>query len=106
MIITTTSHIEGQAVDQYLGIVSAEVVIGANVIKDTLAGLRDFFGGRSNSYEKVFQETRTEALNELTERAKMMGADAVIGVRLDFQTVGAKGMMMVGATGTAVKLKR
>ncbi|MNT76430.1 hypothetical protein D3C72_2154320 [compost metagenome] len=70
-----------------------------------MAGFRDFFGGRSNSYERAFQETREAALRELEDRAKALGADAVVGVRLDFQTVGTGGMMMVGATGTAVKMK-
>ncbi|MBP3943507.1 heavy metal-binding domain-containing protein [Sphingobacteriaceae bacterium WQ 2009] len=105
MLLTTTPTIEGQAVTQYLGIVSSEVIIGANVIKDAFAGLRDFFGGRSGAYERVYQEARTEALRELEQRAAALGAQAVIGVHLDFQTVGSGGMMMVGATGTAVKLR-
>lgn len=105
MLLSTTSNIEGKQITTYYGIVSSEVIIGANVIKDTFAGLSDFFGGRSNSYEKVYQQARTEALAELEQRAAAMGANAVIGVRLDFQTVGSGGMMMVGATGTAVQIR-
>ncbi|HBI88047.1 YbjQ family protein [Sphingobacterium multivorum] len=105
MLLTTTGTIEGHQIERYLGIVSSEVVLGASAIKDMMAGFRDFFGGRSNSYERAFQETRETALRELEDRARALGADAVVGVRLDFQTVGTGGMMMVGATGTAVKMR-
>ena len=103
MIQTTTNNIEGKVIDQYLGIISAQVIIGANFMKDIFGGLRDFFGGRSNTYEKVFDDARAEALNELEQKARYVGANAVLGIKIDFETVGPSGsMMMVTATGTAV----
>lgn len=106
MITTTTPNIEGHTITQYLGVVSSEVIIGANVIKDIFAGLRDFFGGRSATYEKVLDEARRNALAELVQRAQAMGATAIVGIDLDFETVGANGsMLMVIATGTAVRLQ-
>lgn len=105
MITTTTPSIEGKTIEQYLGIVSAEVIIGANVFKDILGGLRDFFGGRSATYEKVIDEARQNAMTELVQRAQAMGANAVVGIDLDFETVGGGGsMMMVIASGTAVRI--
>jgi len=105
MIVSTTSTLQGKNVDEYLGIVTAEVIIGANFIKDIMGGLRDFFGGRSGTYEKVLQEARQNAITELMQRAQAMGANAVIGVDLDFETVGGGGsMLMVVATGTAVRI--
>ena len=105
MITTTTPDIQGRAIRQYLGVVSWEVIIGANVIKDIFAGLRDFFGGRSVTYEKVLEEARNKALLELEQKAILLGADAVVGIDLDFETIGGKGsMLMVIATGTAVRL--
>jgi uncharacterized protein YbjQ (UPF0145 family) len=106
MITTTTPNIEGRTITQYLGVVSSEVIIGANVIKDIFAGLRDFFGGRSATYEKVLDEARRNALTELVQRAQALGADAVVGIDLDFETIGANGsMLMVIASGTAVRLQ-
>lgn len=103
MITTTTHTIEGKPVQQYLGIVSAEAIIGANIFKDIFAGLRDIAGGRSQTYEKVIEEARSQAMNELVQKAESMGANAVIGIQIDFETVGAAGsMLMVMATGTAV----
>lgn len=103
MILTTTPTIEGYPVKQYLGIVASETIIGANVFRDIMAGLRDFFGGRSSSYEEVLKKAKDTALQELQERATAMGANAVIGVDLDYETVGANGsMLMVTASGTAV----
>ena len=105
MILTTTPSIEGQPIKSYLGIVTSEVIIGANVIKDFLGGLRDFFGGRSGTYEQVLREAKESALNELRQNAQAMGADAVIGIDLDYETVGSGGsMLMVTISGTAVKL--
>jgi uncharacterized protein YbjQ (UPF0145 family) len=105
MITTTTPNIEGRAIEQYLGVVSSEVIIGANVIKDIFAGLRDFFGGRSATYEKVLDEARTNAMSELVQRAQALGANAVVGIDLDFETIGANGsMLMVIASGTAVRV--
>ena len=103
MITTTTNNIEGRPVQQYLGVVSSEAIIGANIIKDLFAGIRDIVGGRSNTYERVIDEARRDAMNELIEKATAMGANAVIGIDLDFETVGSGGsMLMVIATGTAV----
>ena len=103
MILTTTPTIEGYPVKQYLGIVASETIIGANVFRDIMAGLRDFFGGRSSSYEEGLKKAKDTALQELQERATAMGANAVIGVDLDYETVGANGsMLMVTASGTAV----
>lgn len=105
MITTTTTSIEGRPVQQYLGIVSAESIIGANIFKDLFAGLRDIVGGRSETYEKVIDEARTNAMNELVNKAQAIGANAIIGIDLDFETIGAGGsMLMVLATGTAVRV--
>jgi uncharacterized protein YbjQ (UPF0145 family) len=105
MIITTTSQIEGKPASQYMGVVAGEVIIGANIVKDFFAGIRDIVGGRSGSYEKILQEGRETAMAEMIERAKAMGADAVIGIDIDYETIGANGsMLMVSASGTAVKL--
>ena len=105
MLTTTTPDIQGRTIEQYLGIVSSEVIIGANVIKDIFAGLRDFFGGRSVTYEKVLEEARNNALAELVQRATVMGANAIVGIDLDFETIGSNGsMLMVVASGTAVRI--
>lgn len=104
MLLTTTNTIEGRSIEDYKGVVSAEVIIGANFLKDIMGGLRDFFGGRSGTYEKVLDEARQNALNELTHKAQALGANAVIGIDLDFETVGSGGsMLMVVASGTAVR---
>ncbi|KPF77504.1 hypothetical protein IP88_05980 [alpha proteobacterium AAP81b] len=105
MITTTTSSIEGHAIRQYLGIVSGETVMGANIFRDFFAGLRDIVGGRSGSYENVLRGGRDQALSELIEDAQRLGADAVVGVSFDYEAIGASdSMLMVVATGTAVKL--
>lgn len=106
MILTTTPAIEGKAISEYLGIVTGESIIGANIFKDFLAGMRDIFGGRSASYEKVLREAKDIALEEMMERAQALGADAIVGIDLDYETVGEGGsMLMVTSSGTAVKLK-
>ena len=103
MITTTTHSIEGKPVLQYLGVVSAESIIGANIFKDLFAGIRDIIGGRSETYERVIEEARTNAMNEMVKKAQAPGGNAVIGIDLDFETVGTSGsMLMVLATGTAV----
>ena len=103
MILTTTPTIEGQPIKQYLGIVTSETIIGANAIKDFMAGLTDFFGGRSSTYEKVLIEAKDSALAELQQRATQKGANAIVGIDLDYETVGANGgMLMVTVSGTAV----
>lgn len=105
MITTTTTIIEGRPVQQYLGVVSAEVIIGANILKDFLGGIRDIVGGRSGTYERVLEQARTKALKELTERASHLGANAVIAIDFDYETIGASGsMLMVSASGTAVRI--
>jgi len=105
MLLTTTNNIEGRPVQTYLGIVTAEAIIGANIFKDIFAGIRDIIGGRSTTYERVIEEAKNNALNEIIQKAQALGATAVIGVDLDFETIGSKGsMLMVVATGTAVRL--
>lgn len=103
MQITTTESIEGKQIKEYLGIVSGEAVMGANIMKDFMAGIRDIIGGRSGKYEEVIMEGREEALKDLQARAEELGADAVIGVRADYEEMG-EGMLWVNLTGTAVKL--
>ena len=105
MILSTTNNIDGKPVKDYLGIVSGETIIGANIFKDFFAGIRDIVGGRSGSYEKVLREAKDTALKEMEEQALKLGATAVIGIDLDYETVGPKGgMLMVTASGTAVKI--
>lgn len=105
MIVTTTHNVEGKRITQYLGIVTSQTIIGANFFKDILGGLRDIFGGRSGTYEKVLDEAKGYALSELTQKAKAMGANAIIGIDLDYETVGSNGsMLMVSASGTAVTI--
>jgi uncharacterized protein YbjQ (UPF0145 family) len=106
MIISTTPSIEGHTVDRYLGIVSGEAILGANIFKDLFAGIRDIVGGRSGAYEDELRKAQAIALEELEARARGMGANAIIGVDLDYETVGQGGsMLMVSASGTAVVLK-
>ena len=103
MILTTTPTLEGQPIKQYLGIVTGETIIGANAIKDFMAGLTDFFGGRSTTYEKVLIEAKESALAELQQRAAQKGANAIVGIDLDYETVGANGgMLMITVSGTTV----
>lgn len=103
MIISTTGSIDGKPVREYKGIVFGETIIGANIFKDFLAGIRDIIGGRSGAYEKVMMEARETSLREMQERAAQMGANAIIGIKVDYETLGAgNGMMMVVSSGTAV----
>ena len=105
MIATTTHSIEGKQITQYLGVVTSQTIIGANFFKDILGGLRDIFGGRSGTYEKVLDEAKGYAMSELIQKAQAMGANAVVGIDLDYETVGSNGsMLMVSASGTAVKI--
>jgi uncharacterized protein YbjQ (UPF0145 family) len=105
VIITTTTSIEGRPVRDYVGIVTGEAILGANIFKDLFAGIRDIVGGRSGAYEDELRKARTIALEELAAAASQLGADAVIGVDLDYETVGQGGsMLMVTASGTAVRL--
>ena len=106
MILTTTPTIEGRTIIEYKGVVFGEVITGANFIKDFKASLRDIVGGRSGSYEKELINARVQALKELEERARQMNADAVVGIDLDYEVLGQSGsMLMVSASGTAVKLQ-
>lgn len=105
MIVSTTSRLEGKPAKEYLGVVTGEAIIGANIVKDFLAGVRDIVGGRSGAYEKALRTARQEAIREMCQEAEGRGADAVIGVDIDYEVVGAGGsMLMVTAAGTAVTL--
>ena len=106
MLITTTSVIEGAKITRYYGIVSGETIIGANVFRDFFASIRDVVGGRSGSYEEVLREAKDTALREMQQRARLLGANAVMGVDLDYETGGGSGsMLMVTACGTAVTVE-
>lgn len=108
MLVTTTPNVEGRPITRYLGIVAGEAILGANVFKDLFAGIRDIVGGRSATYEKELQKARSVALQEMQEmqeQAQKLGANAVVGVDLDFEVLGqGNGMLMVSASGTAVVL--
>lgn len=105
MIISTTTTLEGMPIHTYLGVVSGETIIGANVIRDFFAGIRDFVGGRSGSYEKVLAEARETSINEMQKRAELLGANAIVGVSFDYEAVGNGGsMLMVNCNGTAVRI--
>lgn len=106
MLVTTTNTLEGKRIVKYHGIVSGETIIGANIFRDFFAGIRDIVGGRAGSYEKVLREAKGSALQEMEEQARAMGANAVIAVDLDYETVGSEGsMLMVTAAGTAVTIE-
>lgn len=102
MIVTTTPTVEGRAITGYLGIVAGEAILGVNIFKDVFAGIRDIVGGRSASCEDSLAEARATALRELAERAEKLGANAVVGVDLDYEVI--NNMLMVSASGTAVRL--
>lgn len=103
MIITTTPGLESRAIREYLGIVTGEAIIGANIVKDFLAGIRDVVGGRSGAYEKALRTAREEALRAMAVEAQARGANAIVGVDLDYEVLGSSnGMLMVSASGTAV----
>jgi len=103
MILSTTPTIEGHTIREYKGVVTGETIIGANFLKDFMASLHDIFGGRSESYEKVLAEAKDTAMREMMDRAAQMGANAIVGIDIDYETVGANGsMLMVATSGTAV----
>ncbi|QTN21540.1 heavy metal-binding domain-containing protein [Rhizobacter sp. AJA081-3] len=103
MILTTTPSVEGKKITSYFGLVAGEAILGANLFKDLFAGIRDLVGGRSATYERELQRARDIALKELSERAQELGANAVVGVDLDYEVLGqGNGMLMVSASGTAV----
>ena len=106
MLITTTNTIEGKKIVKYIGLVSGETIIGANIFKDFFAGITDIVGGRSSSYEQVLREGKETAISEMQQYASAMGANAIIGVDLDYEAIGGGGsMLMVTACGTAVVLE-
>ena len=103
MIITTTPNIEGRKVKQYLGLVSGEAILGANIFKDLFAGIRDIVGGRSAAYENELKKAKEIALQEMSEKARALGGNAILAVDLDYETIGqGSSMLMVTAIGTAV----
>lgn len=105
MLVSTTPTIEGRPIRDYLGVVAGEAILGANIFRDIFAGVRDVIGGRSGSYEKVLRQAREEALSEMQDAARRLGADAVVGIDYDYETLGANGsMLMVAVSGTAVRL--
>ncbi len=105
MIVTTTPTIEGKPVREYLGVVAGETIVGANIVRDFFASVTDIIGGRAGAYEEVLGRARREALEEMADRAHDMGADAVLAVDVGYEALGQGGsMLMVTATGTAVKL--
>lgn len=105
MLVTTTHTVEGRPIQEYLGVVTGEAVLGANLFRDLFANIRDIVGGRSGSYERVLREARDSALAEMMEEADYRGGNAVVGVDLAYETVGDKGgMLMVAASGTAVRV--
>ncbi len=106
--ITTTSNFEGRRIVKYCGLVSGDAILGANMFRDMFAGLRDMVGGRSGSYEKVLRSAKTEAIEDMLEAARERGANAVVGVDLDYETIQIQdggSMLMVSATGTAVVIE-
>lgn len=106
MIRSTTPNIEGQSISHYHGVVTGEAILGANIFKDLFAGIRDIVGGRSAAYERELRRAREIAFEELTEAARELGGNAVVGIDIDYETVGAKGgMLMVSVSGTAVTVR-
>jgi uncharacterized protein YbjQ (UPF0145 family) len=103
MILSTTPQIEGHPIREYKGVVTGETIIGANAFKDFFAGIRDIVGGRAGSYEKVLSEAKDTSIREMMMRAQALGANAIVAIDLDYETIGANGsMLMVAASGTAV----
>lgn len=108
MIVTTTPTLQGRDIAEYKGIVTGEAILGTNVFRDFFASIRDIIGGRSGAYERVLNDARQTAITEMTEQARRMGANAVIGVDIDYESIGAgegNTMLMVSASGTAVVVR-
>jgi uncharacterized protein YbjQ (UPF0145 family) len=106
MLVTTTHNVEGKRILEYKGLVAGEAILGANLFRDLFASIRDIVGGRAGSYEKVLNDARQTAVSEMTDKAEQLGANAVIGVDIDYETVGTNGsMLMVTAAGTAVRIE-
>lgn len=107
MIVTTTNSVEGKRIVDYYGVVAGEAIMGANVFRDFMASISDVIGGRSSAYEDQLIKAREIAIKEMSERAQSMGANAVVGVDIDYEVLGAKnGMLMVSASGTAVRVEQ
>lgn len=107
MIISTTNTVEGLKITEYHGIVTGEAILGANIFRDFFAGIRDIVGGRSSAYEKELERARTIAFEEIEKGAQALGANGVIGIDIDYETIGAQGsMLMVSISGTAVSVKK
>ena len=107
LILTTTPSLEGKKITRYFGIVTGEAIIGANLFRDIFAGIRDIVGGRSGSYEEVLREAKVNAMNEMEKEARRLGANAVVGIDLDYETIGRNGsMLMVTSSGTAVLVEQ
>jgi uncharacterized protein YbjQ (UPF0145 family) len=105
MIVTTTDAIEGRRVTAHLGLVTGEAILGVNIFRDLFSGIRDIIGGRAGGYQKALRDAREAAIADMTEAANELGADAVLGIDLDYEVLGEKnGMLMVSVNGTAVKL--
>jgi uncharacterized protein YbjQ (UPF0145 family) len=104
MIVTTTATLQDRKVNQYLGLVTGESILGANIFRDMFAGIRDIVGGRAGAYEKVLRDARRIAIDEMVAEARKLGANAVIGVDVDYETVGGGTMLMVSVSGTAVQV--
>ncbi|QRR03816.1 heavy metal-binding domain-containing protein [Dyadobacter sandarakinus] len=103
MLVTTTSNIENKKIVKYIGLVNGEAIIGANIIRDFFSGIRDVVGGRSGAYEQALREAKSIAIREMMDQAQRLGANGVIGVDIDLETIGGSGsMLMVSANGTAV----
>ena len=105
MLVTTTATLQDRRISDYLGLVTGESILGANIFRDMFAGIRDIVGGRSGAYEKVLRDARELAVQEMVERARRLGANGVIGVDVDYETVGGGTMLMVSVSGTAVKVE-
>jgi uncharacterized protein YbjQ (UPF0145 family) len=106
MLVTTTNTVEGRRIAEYLGVVAGEAILGANIFRDIFASIRDIVGGRSGAYEKALGDARRIAMSEMADKAAELGATAIVGVDIDYETVGSNGsMLMVTAAGTAVRLE-
>jgi len=105
MIVTTTPNVEGKRIIRYLGIVTGEAIMGANIVSDLFAGIRDIIGGRAAAYEKELAKAKEIAIKEMIEEAERLGANAIVGVDIDYETVGKGSMLMVSVNGTAVVIE-
>jgi uncharacterized protein YbjQ (UPF0145 family) len=105
MLLTTTSTLDGHKIVRYIGLVTGETILGANIFKDIMAGITDIIGGRAGAYESTLQEAKNQAIAEMQQRAQQMGANAIIGIDLDYETVGKGTMLMVSVSGTAVVIQ-